>query len=211
MSDKGKQLIPHLITSKKERDKFTQEENPDEYFFQHLIQGQSIYLLAYIGKNGTNVLSSQENLMQQARGGSIILAKASSFHQSSIATQYISMLNDLNFTGPIMIELRLDKISGQCFMIEANPRLWGPMQFTVDNNVDIFGSMLREFNYNIPINSNKITEPSHYFWSGGISPDSEPIVFHNYSSEMFIKDFSILRKQDIYLKKDTIELYINEL
>jgi hypothetical protein len=172
--------------------------------------GRSYYLLAYIQKNGADILFSQENLMQQTRGGSIILAKASDFHQTPVAQRYVEMLHDLGFTGLIMVEVRLDESDGCYFMIEANPRLWGPLQFSIDNDIDLFGAMLRDYGFEISQPKPTPLLANHYFWSGGITQESQPITYHNYSGNQFVEELPDLRPQDIFLRSDTFDLFLNE-
>ncbi len=211
-SPKGNQLIPYLINNSQDLENFCRNEEANDYFFQQFIYGRSLYLLAYIGKSGldNNVFFSQENLMQQARGGSIILAKHSKFHHDEIAKHYVTMLRDQNFFGLIMVEVRLDESNGRYYMIEANPRLWGPLQFCVDNNVDLFGAMLRDYGFEISKRLSSCDPVTHYFWSGGLTQQSQPIAYHSYTSVEFIKDSQRLKVQDIFSRKDTLSLFLKE-
>ncbi len=212
-SGKGDQLVPHIIRDAQDLDIFHKNEDQRDYFFQQYMYGRSLYLLAYIGKPGSdnNVVFSQENLMQQARGGSIILAKASGFHQSEMAKNYVAMLQEQKFFGLVMVEVRLDETNGRYYMIEANPRLWGPMQFCVDNGVDLFSAMFRDYGFEIPDRHTSVDSIMYYYWSGGITHQSQPVAYHNYSSDEFVKNFQELRSQDIFARKDTLSLYMKEL
>ncbi len=205
-----KQLHPHLIMTKHDLDQFLKGEKARNYFFQEYIHGRSLYLLACIQHDGGAVLFSQENLMQQFGGKSIILAKTSSFHRSNIAKVYIDMWREIKFFGFIMVEVRLEMSLEKYFMIEANPRLWGPLQFTVDNNIDLFGTLLRDYGFDVPVYGVPKVQSEHYFWSGGITSEAQPITFHNYSGEQFIREFPALRRNDIFLRGDTIGLFLNE-
>lgn len=211
-SSKKVQLIPHLIKSKHDLVKFCEEEDPRDYFFQEYVYGRSFYLLACIDRYATDkdILFSQENLMQQARGGSIILAKASDFHKSSIAKRYTNMLHDIDFFGLIMVEVRLDESRGKYFMIEANPRLWGPMQLAIDNNIDLFGGLLKNYGFATFQTDTTSVLPRYYFWSGGIKKEAQPIAYHNYSSDQFVSNFSDFRNQDVFFRKDTLNLFLQE-
>ena len=212
LSSKKSQLIPHLIKSEHELEKFCKKEDPRDYFFQEYVYGRSFYLLACIERNATekDILFSQENLMQQARGGSIILAKPSDFHKSSIAKRYINMLHDIDFFGLIMVEVRMDESRGKYFMIEANPRLWGPMQLGIDNNISFFGGLLKNYGFATFQTNTATALPRYYFWSGGIKEEAQPIAFHNYSSDQFVSNFSEFRNQDVFFRKDTLNLFLQE-
>ena len=211
-SAEGNQHIIHLIHNSQDLENFSSNYEENDYFFQQFIYGRSFYLLAYIGKGGlnNNVFFSQENLMQQAKGGSIILAKHSKFHHNEIAKHYVTMLRDQNFFGFVMIEVRLDESNGQYYMIEANPRLWGPLQFCIDNNIDLLGAMLKDYEFEIFQKLMPCNPTTHYFWSGGLTQQSQPIAYHSYTSDEFVKDFSLLKTQDIFLRKDTLNLYLKE-
>ena len=210
-SAQGSQLLPQLINNKYDLEKFCGEEETSDYFFQQFVYGRSLYLLAYISQRGVDdILFSQENLMQQARGGSIVLAKQSNFHHDEVAKRYVNMLRDQKFFGLIMVEVRLDKFNGRYYMIEANPRLWGPLQFSVDNNVDLFGAMLRDYGFEISKPPPLPHLTTHYFWSGGLSQQSQPITYHSYSSDEFVGQLHSLRPQDIFFRKDTLNLFLKE-
>jgi predicted ATP-grasp superfamily ATP-dependent carboligase len=210
LSATGKQLVPHLISSAHELKAFLRDEDTDDYFCQQFVRGRSLYLLAYIRRHGPDVLFSQENLMQQARGGSIVLAKGSDFHQTVVAQCYVKMLHNLGFFGLIMVEVRVDESNGRCFMIEANPRLWGPIQFAVDNHVNLFGAMLDDHGFEIVGPKASTSLSSHYFWSGGITDKSAPVAYHNYSGSQFVEDFPVIRRHDIFFRKDTFSLFLEE-
>ena len=160
----GRQLAPHVIFSSNDLDRFTRDENTNEYFFQQYVIGRSLYLLAYLSIQEEEVLFSQENLMQQSLGKSIILAKCADFHKTDMAQRYVAMLKESGFTGLIMIEVRYIESSGKYFVIEANPRLWGPMQLVVDNNVDLFGAMLRDYGFSIDLSGLSQHTPNEYYF-----------------------------------------------
>ena len=209
---RGKQLRPYLVKNKKDLKIFLKEEI-ENFFFQEYIKGESYYILAYIDKNkDKSIVFSQKNLMQQACGGSILLATLSNFHKNNISNRYISMLYENNYRGLIMVEVRKERSSGKCYMIEANPRLWGPLQFIIDNKVSMINAMFRDLGFKIPASKDIIsTKKKFYFWSGGITKQSLPIMYHSpYSADLFKKNYHKIRSQDIYFKEDTLNLYIHE-
>ena len=129
-----------------------------------------------------------------------------------MAQRYVKMLKESGFTGLIMIEVRYAENSEKYFVIEANPRLWGPMQLLVDNNVDLFGAMLRDYGFGVDLDGMSQDTPNeYYFWSSGMVPESMPIAFHNYSEEQFRKDLPYLLKQDVFSRDDTTDLFVSPL
>lgn len=205
-----RQLKPYLIHNTADLAVFHQQEDEADYYFQEYIEGNSVYLLACIPRSGNPVLFSQENLLQQANGGSVILARRDDFYKQHGAVQYLELLAELNFHGLIMIEVRFHKDTQQHFMIEANPRLWGPSQLVVDNNIDIFGAMLRDHGFNVDHAPNQGTQGQYYFWSGGLSDGRTP-TYHNYSADRFVDEFSSINRDNLFLRDDTMALFRHEL
>jgi len=207
-----RQLKPYLLYNEKNWLEFSKAEEVSDFYYQEYIYGHSIYLLMYISRNGTVTKYSQENLIQQACGGSIILAKGHDFHESDEAEKYIAMLRDVKYFGLIMIEVRFCQKTNRYIMIEANPRVWGPMQFLIDNNIDLFGELFRDF-FNINIESDNSVENvyDYYFWSGGMSSINSPFAFHNFSQNDFINNFKNIVFCDVFCRDDTIKLYKQEL
>lgn len=210
-SERKSQIKPYLIYNEKEKEQFSKKENIREFFYQQFISGESHYLLAYVSKNKDAFTFSQENLVQQSNGGSIVLARRSNFHKTSVAEKYIEMLQKIKFTGLIMIEVKLDNETGKYYMIEANPRPWGPMQFVIDNQVDLFGALLSDCDFEINSESDNKEKAEYYFWSGGLAESAKPYAWHNYSEKEFWLEFSEIRKHDIYARIDSVELMINEM
>lgn len=206
----GTLLAPALIFCRQDLAEFNRKDYANNYFFQEFIHGKSYYLLAYIGRDGQDVRFSQENLMQQAGGGSILLARSSEFHNCAVAESYLDMLKALGFYGMVMVEVRYEQSQGRYYMIEANPRLWGPIQFSLDNQVDFFGAMLEDFGFDLPKREGDSEEVSHYFWSGGFSGQAQPISYHNYSGEQFSQQYSSIRECDIFLREDSLHLHYHE-
>ncbi len=202
----GKQLKPWLIESEISFKLFLQSEDPTDYFYQELVQGRSIYLLYYVSRVGKHAIYSQENLVQQSGGGSIVLARHSDHYLRPIAAKYLEMLQKIDFDGIIMVELK-ETDDGRYLMIEANPRLWGPMQFVVDNNIPILDQFLVENGFSITTKPSLLPGTPFYFWSGGITPAAQPLMFHNFSNKDFQAIAKALIAYDIFNRDDTRELY----
>jgi len=202
---------PYLIYTKKDWQEFLSTENSDDFYFQEFLTGKSIYLLYFISLNNKSVYFSQENLMQQSKGKSIILARCAKVHEEKIADEYAVMLKKEGFEGLIMIELK--DLDGRYCMIEANPRLWGPSQLFVDAGVPIFEEFIRDQGFNFTTDSSEIKE-CMYFWHGGIVEDEKnghTIAYHNYTQELFFSRKDLLLENEIYLRKDTKNIYYQEL
>jgi predicted ATP-grasp superfamily ATP-dependent carboligase len=208
---KSGQIKPYLIFSSDDLARFLAREEPSRFFLQEFVEGRSLYLLAHVAKNGAVTACAQENLIQQPHGGSIVLARTHAFHRHPAADGYLRLLREVGFHGLIMIEVRECAHTGRHVMIEANPRLWGPLQFTLDQGVDILGAWLADSGFTLP----PLTAPSplghYYFWSGGLAHGDAPETFHYYSAERFREDYETIAAADLFCRPDTQRLYEHEL
>lgn len=209
-SANGRLLKPCIVRSEADLLRFRATESLDDFYFQKFIDGESLYWLASIARDEAPVFFSQKNLIQQANGGSIVLAQRSDFHQSVAAVRFVELCAVMNFHGLIMIEVRHEKESGEYFMIEANPRLWGPMQLVVDNGIDMFGPLLREHGFTVAACSPRNDDGLFYFWSGGLDQGSAP-DYHDYSNDRFVGEADSIDRCNLFRREDSIELFLDEL
>ena len=121
---------------------FFSSNNLDQYYFQEYIAGSCYYLLYYFDKDGSYSVYSQENLIQQSNGGSMILSKSSDIHNQEISKAYASLFVKEKYHGLIMVELK--KFKNKFYMIEANPRFWGPSQLIIDASMDLLDRFMLE-------------------------------------------------------------------
>ena len=115
---------PYIINNEIDKEMFLHRCNPSDFFYQKYIQGESCYLLYYFHRNGGVLKFSQCNFIQQPNGKSIVAAVSSEAHDSSVSIKFEKLFKKLQFYGLVMIEIR--KANNENFMIEANPRFWGP-------------------------------------------------------------------------------------
>ncbi|MFT4102680.1 MAG: hypothetical protein QM674_16920 [Burkholderiaceae bacterium] len=210
----GRQLKPYLIMGASDWKQFEKTESLGDFYFQAYQEGRSIYLLMYVPAEGPALKFSQENLIQQRAGGSIILSRRHGFHLTPEADRYEAMLRSEGFRGLIMVEVRQREAGVPSVMIEANPRMWGPMQFALDNRIDLFGAMIRDFTGWEPPACPVPPPPvdgGYYFWSGGLRPGARPLAFHGYSPAEFLDDFDGISRCDLFARDDSRALYQSEL
>jgi SAM-dependent methyltransferase len=206
----GQIVKPAILYSKETQNAFAEKYNLDEFYFQEFIQGKSIYLLFYFFVDGRVSLFSQENLIQQDNGLSIIAAISSDHHLNDIASKYKNMFLQLSFHGLIMIETKFYK--NQYYMIEANPRLWGPSQLILDSGMDLFYRFAEDLGLmRINTLNKSYKKDIAYFWSGGIYSDSKEkleVTYHgNYNQEKFMQDYYNFFSSEVYLRDDTINIF----
>lgn len=204
---------PAIIRTIKEEQDVLLNKKKGDFYFQEYIGGKSIYLLYYFSKNGTFSVYSQENLIQQHNGGSMILCKSSNYHQdTNLRNNFTKLFLNEGFIGLVMIEVKLYK--NQYYMIEANPRLWGPSQLILDAQMSLFDDFSIENNLikksdEIPY---EYKENIFYFWSGGLiqTQKSNYDVIKYFKEYDFIENYSNILKHEVYLKEDTLQIYLHE-
>lgn len=206
----NKKIISPVIIEKESQLKlFLQNINLKDVYIQEFIKGESYYLLYYFSKNGKVLSFSQQNILQQDRGKSIIAAKASKIHLYNISNKFINLFNNISYKGLVMIELK--KYDDKFYMIEANPRLWGPSQLFVDANINLFELFIKDLGFDLNIYEEDINYDAMYFWEGGIEKlarENRSLVYHG---EFLENDKIKYRKYDVYNRVDTKGIYNIEI
>lgn len=212
-SSDGNAHSPVLILTENDKTNFIKKYNPDDFFYQKFVTGKSLYLLYYFHRNGKIYKYSQKNIIQQPNGKSIIAAKSSNFHLSSESLKYEQMLKKIKYHGFIMVEVRQQGNTN--YMIEANPRFWGPSQLFVDAKKNFFEAYLHDYG-TLPKdpefldNNNQIK----YFWYGGLLEtykNGENPIFYEMSDNKFLLELAEWLKCDIYKRIDTIDIFKKEM
>lgn len=197
---------PQKVCSMEQLERLMNKYNRQDFDYQQFITGESYYLLYYIGVNGSVYAFSQKNQYQQPNGKSMIAAEPAHIHEEKISEDYVLLLKKVGFYGLIMIELR--KHQNEYYMIEANPRMWGPSQLFVDANIDFFGYLLQDYGARIEIENKRINYDARYFWSGGIKGKLSDCRLSGTMDESEL--LRLLEPYDIYNREDTLEIYKNE-
>lgn len=206
-------LYPIIINDISDYKNFYTYYDVNDFYYQEYIRGRSLYLLYYFHRNGQVYKFSQENLVQQPEGKSMLAAMSSDFHNSAESHKYEKMFKNLNYHGFVMVEVK--QIKDKNYMIEANPRFWGPSQLFVDAEMNFFEAFLHD--YGLIKVLPKFKEPKHkikYFWFGGlinIRKNNLNLTYYNISENDFISELPVWLQNDIYLRDDTIEIFKKEL
>ena len=201
---------PVIITSQTEWVSFCQEYCKDDYYIQEFVGGQSFYLLYYFRKNGDFVSFSQKNLVQQPSGKSIIAAEPAQLHNAPIAADFVRLFRKIGFYGLVMVEVK--HYRGRYYMIEANPRLWGPSQLFVDCGVPFFEYFLQDWGFILPDEKQQLVfEKKFYFWFGGLIQgigNAKSMAFHDYSEIQMREQIHELIQHDVYMRPDTLDIFL---
>lgn len=203
-SSDGNIYKPSILNSKIDLEEYLKNKDLNDFFFQEYIKGKSIYYLYYVKKNGEYKVFGQKNLMQQPNGGSIVLAESICLDKDFTSKVYGKLFLDLKFYGLIMVELRV--VQNEKYMIEANPRLWGPSQLILDAKMSLFECFSEDFIVSKPEKSNSFQSQQFYFWGKGIDKnDLSNYLFYEINEDWFLKNENELSKFDLYNKKDIID------
>ncbi len=167
---------------------------------QEFVRGQSHYLCGYLARDGSHVTFWQENLMQQPRGKSIVLARACR-NPGVDADALMSHLHRLGYHGPLMVEF-IVSAEGPCY-IECNPRLWGPLQLALDACPALLDLYARDHGAH-PLALTPAGAPYYYAWAfGARTPQA---VVHPAGAGLLERD-RLLRQHDVYARPDTAPLH----
>lgn len=210
-SDLSVQFKPFIAENKEALDRFAESHDISDCFFQEYITGASYYLLYYFGRGGEYQVFSQENLVQQHGGESMILAKSSNIHEQDIGGVYASLFNSLNFRGLVMVEVK--HYNGVYYMIEANPRLWGPSQLILDSGMNLFRCFAEGAGFVCQERSEEYCENIWYFWSGGLvinQLNEVPVTYYHFHVDEFMTRYAEILQKEIYLRSDSHLIYFKE-
>lgn len=208
----GSAYSPVLIFNESEKHNFASQYDPRDFYFQQYLEGKSVYLLYYFSTDGSAYSFSQENIAQQPGGKSIVAAVSSTYHEAVISDQYIALFESLGFTGLVMVELRVTKDGP--YMIEANPRFWGPSQLFIDAGVTFFERLLADYGIlTAPVTESSLVE-AKYCWFGGIMQslkEGKELDFPGYDPAAFYAALDVWVSHDIYKRADSLDIFRGEL
>ncbi len=204
----GKIYSPILVRNENDYKKLKTEYPLNNFFYEKFVSGQNFYLLYYFGKKGSVYTFSQENLAQQAYGKSMVAARTSDIHKTDVGKKFEILFRELDFYGLVMVELRKDK---ECYyVIEANPRLWGPSQLFVDAGCNFFEAFLADYGL-LEKHVGFCENEAFYFWNGGVYEtwgNDEQIQYFNHGKESLFEKYDEWVRHDIYRRTDTRELFM---
>ncbi|MGC3983326.1 MAG: hypothetical protein QM777_00590 [Pseudorhodoferax sp.] len=120
-----RKLYPVLMFEEHERRAFFAKENVSNYFFQRFVQGASHYYLMFFDRTGRCASLFQENMAQQPGGKSILAAQSCDCPSPEFLERLTRCIGSTGFFGFCMVEAIT--VQGRSYLIELNPRLWGPL------------------------------------------------------------------------------------
>lgn len=200
---------PVILKNNYDLECFFSRADCDDFYFQEYVSGETYYLLYYFERSGLVEKLSMRNLIQQPNGKSVIASVLSDIHSSSISDSYEKLLSSMNFFGLVMIELK--KYKDKYYMIEANPRFWGPSQLFVDAQHNLFINFLNDWlGVSYSVKTGVFNKNAKYFWMGGFieSISSSPCTCHleDRDAVAMLGGLGPFMSNDIYMRSDTIQI-----
>ncbi|MCC5941644.1 MAG: hypothetical protein JJU37_08895 [Balneolaceae bacterium] len=176
-----------------------------EHIFESFIEGPSIYYSSYYNNGEKKVSFTQINTLQQPGGKSVIKAHPYFELPELIIDKIDNLFKGLEYQGIMMFELKQCQTSYNYYAIECNPRLWGPLQLTIENGVN-FPAIMCGININ---QSNKADQNVGYYWRNGIFDGLFKKKIYNDDFQKFSNNNNV-RYKDVWLRRDTFKYAIIE-
>lgn len=206
----GTSLYPWLLRTREEVLRFECETQPEHFFFQEWVDGRSLYLFFHLPRRGRATVFSQENLAQQPGGKSVLLARVARLHEDAREVAFWEdALRAAGFHGVVMLELR-QRDDGECVLIEANPRLWGPLQLCADACPPLLRGYIDE-HLGCAVTARPagaIRSRGLYCWSGGFAA-GDP-VWHGTKPRRGWLARLRYAAADVYLRPDSWRQFLHE-
>ena len=177
----------------------------EEWFAQKYVTGQSYYLCAYLTRQGEYAWFWQENLMQQAGGKSIVLARTCD-NPGIDAARLFAGLIARGYRGPFMMEVIRDT-AGALHYIEINPRFWGPLQLALNACPEILVLFLRDHGVAMTEPMPQPAVPAWYAWAyGALAGNCR--IYPAAAADLVEDAARLLIAHDVYAAEDTLALHL---
>lgn len=202
----GRKLYPELIFTSEALSTFLSSDAVEDYFFQTYLNGRSFYFLAYFPQSGAApVMRYQENLLQQPNGKSMVAARLCDCPDALTEQRLVRGFQSLGFFGFVMVEVI--EVAGVCYLIEANPRLWGPFELAIKA-----GFRPDAMFDDVPQRAG--SSKAFYLWTSGmlltLLGGGKLRCYPHLIRKIVARPLALLRA-DIYLRADTLKLLGHEL
>lgn len=197
----GKILYPLIFKNQQELCAALNKIELDHWFSQQWIEGQSLYLCAYLDQFGCWDGFWQENLLQQPDGKSMVLARTCNNPGVNV-TRLMQGLYEMGYRGPFMMELIQDA-KGSLHFIEINPRFWGPLDLARKACPALLRRYLSDMDSKqMVMKSQSVIEPYIYAWAYGAR--QEPLKVYPAAASLTRDQIqSLLQLHDVYAYPDT--------
>lgn len=207
----SQRLYPLLVRNIPEYVEHNGCYDPTKYFIQRYIDGQSFYYVYFRNEAGVVALY-QRNVAQQAAGKSMVAAELVGCPCVDMDQRLKALLEHYYYVGFIMFEVM--EWGGRHYIIEANPRLWGPMQLALENGFR--ASWLLQSPHvlpemAIPLRFAGVWRKDKYLWLGGFAGQRlEEMRFFSGARRWLLGACCSLPRYDVWFAADSLRMFFFE-
>ncbi len=179
-----------------------------EHIVQPYIDGPSFYYCALYNAGSISLRFIQQTLVQQPGGKSVICAIPSQI-PAEVYIKIDKLFQSIQWSGALMVELKFFK--GKYYVIECNPRLWGPLQCAIDNGINfpltLYKMMCAEqIDYQFTLKNTKYA----YLWLWGFLDGFYYLFITRTNFQIYSAKISEIKFKDIWLRADSLFFFFSE-
>lgn len=205
----GAKLYPVLIFDEPQRQAFFAEAAEEDYFYQRYVDGQSHYYLFFFDHQGQAYSLFQENIAQQPNGKSIVAAQTCPCPSGDFLEKITACIRSTGFFGFCMVEAIT--LNGKSYLIELNPRLWGPLSLAIHAGFHMHWLGKPES----AVQPAPLASPARYTWLSGMVRtrlSGGRLRWYPGKKRLFFRHLPSFLRGDIYLQQiNTLGMAAREL
>lgn len=103
---------------------------------QERIRGPGVGIFLLLDSEGIAARFAHRRLREKPPSGGVSVLRESILPDESLFEKSRALLADFDWEGVAMVEFKLSEETGQPYLMEINPRLWGSLQLAIDAGVD---------------------------------------------------------------------------
>lgn len=103
---------------------------------QERIGGLGVGIFLLLDEEGVAARFAHRRLREKPPSGGVSVLRESIRPEESLFEKARALLEDFGWTGVAMVEFKVSEESGEPYLMEVNPRLWGSLQLAIDAGVD---------------------------------------------------------------------------
>lgn len=110
-------------------------QDKGELLLQELVKGEGVGVFAYCENGEAKALFSHRRLLEKPPSGGVSVLSESLPLDQAPTDEALLLLERLNWQGLAMVEFKRAS-SGENYLLEINPRVWGSLQLAISSGVD---------------------------------------------------------------------------
>lgn len=110
---------------------------------QERIEGHGVGIFLLLGRSGVLARFAHRRLREKPPTGGVSVLRESIKPDEDLFERAQDLLEEFGWEGVAMVEFKVSDESGEPYLMEVNPRLWGSLQLAIDAGVDFPTLMVR--------------------------------------------------------------------